>query len=76
MKDFIYSITGLSSVYNMRKVPSIAYAENTESEYVSTSMGISAIDDSGYIHTVLFDRGRCNDSGLYAASLMRKFLKK
>jgi hypothetical protein len=74
MKNFIYEVVALDSVFALKKVPSIAYAEMSESPSAPMT-AISAIDDAGGIHTVHIPKGNSHRVGLYAASLLRKFLK-
>lgn len=79
LKDFIYSITKLKSVYELRKIPSVqnAFDKDGISEFNLTR--ISALDDTNTLITVklpLTHNGvKDTRMSLCAASILRRFLK-
>lgn len=79
LKDFIYSITKLQSIYNLRKVPSIRYAYESEGTFFINDDKISALDSDNNLITVEFPKRITtsidNRLSLCAASILRQFLK-
>lgn len=78
MKDFIYQKTKLSSVYNLRKQPSIinAFIRDNQSNF-GNYISVAALDDEGVITRVGKKyRDFADDIGVCSATILRKYLKK
>lgn len=78
MKDYIFAVTGLSSVYGLRKIPSILHAELLEPNPNGHCKGISSLDDEGTIITIPIISGKVEivGAGFACASILRRYLKK
>lgn len=78
MKDYIYAVTRLKSVYGLQKVPSIAHAELLEPNPTNPILGVSAIDDAEVITTMPIGHtlGGMRDAGLASTRILRRYLKK
>lgn len=81
MKDYIYKTTGIQSVYDLKKVPSVNYAFSVDGVGAIPDYCVSGIDDSGTVITVSGQAARANRDflridGIASASIMRRYLKK
>ena len=81
MKDYISSVTGLKSIYMLKKVPSVNYAFSVDGSADEADHRISGIDDEGTIVTAVADirtsrRELTIAHGFSSASIMRRYLKK
>jgi hypothetical protein len=79
LKNFIYKITNLKSIFFLKKIPSLARAYEMEPNNTLNKVRISGIDDDSNIITSERNIGNDNElivSGLCASSIMRRFLKR
>ena len=81
MKDYIYNVTHLRSVYNLKKVPSLGTACDVEGVFNnSNQVAVSALDDTGHVTTISALRRPLDNpmasAGKCCVSIMRRYLKK
>ena len=78
MKDYIYNLTKLSSVYRLQKVPSLAHAELCEPHPTNPVYTVSSMDDAGVVMTrpIAQHKNPFIGAGIAATQLMRRYLKK
>lgn len=81
LKDYIYRIAQLDSVYSLKKVPSLSTACSVEGVRVDLNhFAVSALDDAGHVTTVAASIRSTDNvmvvAGKCCASIMRRYLKK
>lgn len=82
LKSYIYDVTKMSSVFALRKVPSLAYADRIDDKARATDIAtVAAIDDENYITVVHLPVANkywstAARDGYACASIMRRYLKK
>lgn len=78
MKDYIYNLTKLPSVYRLQKVPSLAHAELLEPHPTNHVYTVASLDDAGVVMTrpIYPRRKPLTGAGIAATQLMRLYLKK